>query len=140
MRVDGWTAPPLSRDLRDFLPREWQLPPSVGKRVWRASRFPECHPTAVHWPERFRGGCAFGAGGSKTAPPDSPAGGLNLTHANKLKRAPLSIRVFPTMGLWRFADASGVEADQNRIILIRLLMGEGKHELFGHELERRFRA
>ena len=38
-----------------------ELLPSVGFASQLQSRFPECHPQAVRGPERFRGGCAFGA-------------------------------------------------------------------------------
>jgi hypothetical protein len=38
-----------------------KLPPSVDFPFAVENRFPECHPQAVRGPERFRGGCAFGA-------------------------------------------------------------------------------
>ena len=58
---------PSVPDLRDFpraSPGETRrLPPSVGTpRLSRTRRFPERQLPAVLWPERFRGGCAFGAG------------------------------------------------------------------------------
>jgi len=37
----------------------------VGRRDTREGRFPERHHPTVHRPERFRGGCAFGAGSAQ---------------------------------------------------------------------------
>src|SRR5271169_1507209 len=74
-------SPPLSGDLRDF-PHPKRLPPSVGRGAKRRDRFPERHHPTVHWPERFRGGCAFGAG-MADATPDSSAGCLRLTWGRK---------------------------------------------------------
>ena len=55
-------TPPLSHDLRDFPnATSERLRPSVGD-VAKRRRFPECQLPAVLLPERFRGGCAFGAG------------------------------------------------------------------------------
>ena len=61
---------------------EARLPPSVGARLTAPAAFQSVIPSAVLWPERFRGGCAFGAG-SYSAPPVSSAGGLCLTPASK---------------------------------------------------------
>src|SRR4051794_24126262 len=67
-------APPLSRDLRDFpargasYPRRWAL-------AFSEAAFQSVIPNAVLMPERFRGGCAFGAG----VTPVSSARGLDLT-------------------------------------------------------------
>src|SRR5277367_6392559 len=55
-------SPPLSGDLRDFPPREAVTPVGGPWRAKRRDRFPELHHPTVHWPERFRGGCAFGTG------------------------------------------------------------------------------
>ena len=52
------STPPLSWYLRDF-PHTAVTP--VGGCQLMPHRFPECHHPAVLWPERFRGGCAFGA-------------------------------------------------------------------------------
>src|SRR5947199_2753821 len=86
-------APPLSRDLRDFpVAFKPELPPSVGAPPQARRRFPECHPHAVRWPERFRGGCAFGAGAS----PVSSARGLDLTDAT-LTSAPERVNAAPAI-------------------------------------------
>ena len=70
-QTPGRFAPPLSMDLRDF-PRaarkRTELPPSVSATS-ATRRFPERQPSAVLWPERFRGGCAFGAGDRRLAGP-----------------------------------------------------------------------
>ena len=68
------SAPPLSEDLRDF-PRRYQrrLRPSVGDARRNVAAFQSASSRAVLLPERFRGGCAFGAGSSCDAPV-SPAG------------------------------------------------------------------
>ena len=61
-RVGPRGAPSVSRPER-FPAATRRLPPSVGGRAAGACHFPERHHPTVHWPERFRGGCAFGAGG-----------------------------------------------------------------------------
>jgi len=43
------------------------LTPSVGRVTDHLDRFPERHQLAVLLPERFRGGCSFGAGSLNTA-------------------------------------------------------------------------
>jgi hypothetical protein len=51
-------APPLSPNLRDFPHHdEMQLRPSVEDKILTFQSVITC---AVHVPERFRGGCAFG--------------------------------------------------------------------------------
>jgi len=68
--------PPLSRNLRESTPlpavvlREPSLNPFGGPGEHHHGRFPERHQLAVLLPERFRGGCSFGAGSIR---PDSPA-------------------------------------------------------------------
>ena len=71
--------PPLSRDLRDFGETLSRLTPSVSRR--RAGCFPERHQSAVLLPERFRGGCSFGAGHSTDQPslPQISIGGADDT-------------------------------------------------------------
>ena len=66
------SAPPLSRDLRDFPWRcSAQVTPVGGRRLRNVAAFQSASSRAVLWPERFRGGCAFGAGREG---PVSPAG------------------------------------------------------------------
>src|ERR1700754_3257873 len=62
-------APPLSPEPESFhRPRRAGLPLRWDRLA--TARFPECPVRAVLLPERFRGGCSFGGGGS---PPRSPA-------------------------------------------------------------------
>src|SRR5208283_3978953 len=48
--------------------------------------------------------------------------------------------MFLVMWLRGLAGRAIVEADQDRIVLIRLLVREGKHDRFGNELKRRLAA
>src|ERR1700722_6971279 len=52
----------------------------------------------------------------------------------------MSIVVFLVVRLWRLVAMPGVEADEDRIVLILLLLGEGQHEGFRNDLERRLTA
>src|SRR5215217_940024 len=85
-------APPLSRDLRDFPPPARELRPSVDD-VARHRRFPECQLPAVLLPERFRGGCAFGAGleRARTLPRGSAAA-LSLKRVGPQVNAAVRLR------------------------------------------------
>ena len=69
--------PPLSCDLRVFPCSAQSGSRKVasvgGFSAMAENLFPERHPPAVHGPERFRGGCAFGAG-SSIREPNSSAG------------------------------------------------------------------
>ena len=120
-----------------------EVTPVGGRRV-RRRRFPECHPPAVHWPERFRGGCAFGAVG--TVPPDSSAGSFGLTQRNDSDcRALVNQRwqrpeaTISAAGVVRRA-ASGRSGRSNPTTIVIVLVGaasdERKQQRIGDDAER----
>src|SRR5580658_2298777 len=83
---ESLASPPLSGDL-EISRLEKRSPPSVGPGARRRDRCPERHHPTVHWPERFRGGCAFGAGPTRTPSRTLPLGVLKLTRPSKPERA-----------------------------------------------------
>jgi hypothetical protein len=66
------TKPPLSRDLREFTGRRpcasAAYPIGEPERERRQTAFQSAVCLAVLLPERFRGGCSFGAGLGRSLP------------------------------------------------------------------------